>query len=108
MLKRWLSHREESFRRKWKLDRAKARRNRASEQLKGIFIHQAQNELQRYLPYSLAVHEIEVGIGRLQWFTAARPEDNVATARKVRATFNQLAAFVEAEENIELIVGASW
>jgi hypothetical protein len=85
-----------------------ARRNRVSEKLQKLFIPQSQLELKRFLPYSLLVHQIEPGIERLQWYPVAQAERNVATARKVRPTFDQLAKLVEAEEQIELIVGPNW
>jgi chromosome segregation ATPase len=85
-----------------------SRRARVSLQLEAIFIHQAQLELQRFLPYSVAVHEIETGIGRLQGYIAAQVERNVDTARKVRPVFDQLAALAEAEEHLEVVTGADW
>lgn len=85
-----------------------ARRALVSEQLKALFVPQAQLELQRFLPYSAAVQEIEPGIERLQWFPVTQIENNVATARKVRATFDKLAELVEADENISIIVSESW
>ena len=85
-----------------------SRRAKVSEHLKALFIAQAQLELQRFLPYSLAVHEIETGIDRLQWYPAAQADRNVSTARNVRSTFDQLATLAEAEENLEIIASESW
>jgi hypothetical protein len=64
-------------------------------------------ELSRFLSYSILVDEIEK-IGRLAWSPATQHERNIATCRKVRATFDQLSSLVEAEAEIELIVTESW
>jgi len=85
-----------------------ARRERVTELLKGIFIERAIKELTSYLPYSLLLQEVEPGVERLQFYPVARVSDNVATARKVRPTFDALKSLVESEEHIELVVGAAW
>jgi hypothetical protein len=79
---------------------------RVGAQVKDLFIKQAHIELDRLLNYSLAVRAIDE-MDPL-FFISANVPISLASARKIRATFDTLAAAVKSVELSEVIAGETW
>jgi hypothetical protein len=84
-----------------------ARKQRIGGQVKSLFVPQAKFEIDRLLPYLLAVREID-SLDSL-FFAAHKVELSLASCRKIRPTFDALRGMAESEpELVEVVAGADW
>ncbi len=81
-----------------------ARTDQVLNALGNIFKKQVILELKRFIPFSLAVDEIEGnGNDRFVW-VSTRQDLGLSNARRIRAEFNRLVAMADSEADLDIII----